>query len=514
MAIQPQLGSLPLGWSGNVPQAAAWREWVIRQINRLAALGFWYVILAVIWGSIGYIQLKAADGLKSGLVYGAGHGLGVAALLLLWVWPSVRRQLRALAMWFRRPGRVLLLLVAVTVIRTLWIILVPTPAYSDGACYESLARSLLETGQYYNGKNYAYWPPGYPMLLAGVYALFGYSWFAAKMASVLLAALTEYCGWFWLRRQFGQRVAAVGLLLLVAWPARTFHLDIFSYDDLTMALMLLAMVVLPESVNKPGSAWRWAIAGLLMGFGILTRPPLLLVAGVMVVWWILFRIKGPRAWWRIGAFTAGILCFLLPWNIRNYHLFGQIVPLMNNSGMNIYSGVAAGGGGVYASRLDQEVIDLVGADAASDELIFDATCKKLFWKAITADPLGSMKIWFIDKPIHNWGSDNCVAWLEGYQAIWPQPSRLPELLKAGTLTLSNGYYLVLMLLPLIWIRRVARRLAAHPHLGYVLLIFLLGFVIHTVFQAQPRYHLMYMPFWAMTVAILLFRVKSCCDKTT
>jgi hypothetical protein len=60
----------------------------------------------------------------------------------------------------------------------------------DSVIYIQLAENLLQSGEYtYNGVRHIKYPPGFPMILAGVMALFGKSYYALRLQSALWGAL-------------------------------------------------------------------------------------------------------------------------------------------------------------------------------------------------------------------------------------------------------------------------------------------------------------------------------------
>ncbi|TFG88512.1 MAG: hypothetical protein E4H17_02230, partial [Gemmatimonadales bacterium] len=68
----------------------------------------------------------------------------------------------------------------------------PRLFWFDGEHYSRLATGLLEHGSYLNdrGRPSAYWPPGYPLFMAAVYAFFGVNIVAVRVAQCLLGAAT------------------------------------------------------------------------------------------------------------------------------------------------------------------------------------------------------------------------------------------------------------------------------------------------------------------------------------
>ncbi|MCH7813375.1 MAG: glycosyltransferase family 39 protein [Planctomycetes bacterium] len=468
---------------------------------------FWLLVVEVAVAAVNYLRIKAQVDVGHMAVLGAGHAVGVIVLLGLARYSGWRRRLASLARPFESARGLALLLLVGAALRLVWIVAVPTPTYSDGAVYDLLARRLLETGVYDTGESRAYWPPGYPFWLAGVYAVFGASTLVAKIAGLCLAGLSEALCWVWVRRYAGPRAAAVAVLLLVCWPGRTLHLDLLSYEDLVIAATMLSLVLMPDVRHSAGGWWRWIAAGLALGVACFARSTLALLVPAVAVWLILQGV----AWRRVLAvsvvYTLAMFAVLTPWMVRNYQVFDAFVPLTTNAGANLYHSVAPGSdGGFYAPA--ERAIRAAAGHRSDDELVRNAVGLGLAFETIRDDPGRAVYRTLVQKPALYLGSHNVVASLEAYRSIWPEAPNLARAVKAGGLLACNAYYVVLMLCPLLLVRRVTTRLRQQPAAALCLMIFLSGFVVHSVFQAQARYHLVYLPYWAMCLAMLWAGVQA------
>ena len=109
----------------------------------------------------------------------------------------------------------------------------------------------------------------------------------------------------------------------------------------------------------------------------------------------------------------------------------------------------------------------------------------------------------LQKQVHYLGSDNWLLPVESYIAAFGDRTLPGTLVKLGGHTLSNAWFVFMLWLPLVAVRRLGRTFAERPLAWLCLGIFLTGLAIHTVFQAQARYHLIYLPFWSIMLALLL-----------
>ena len=471
-------------------------------IVTVVAFSIWLIVAEVTIASINYLQMKWDNGITAVAVLGAGHVAGILLLIGLYLFrQTIMACVSKAAEKFGNLKPMLYLLTAVALVRIAWIILVPTGVYSDSTQHITLAQNLLEHGEYFSGTR-AYWAPGYPVLLAGVFFVFGNSLAAAKCTGLALACLTELLCWIWVKRYAGKTAAGLVLLILVLWPTRTLHLDILSYEDLVTTTIIASLAIMPDIRNRRICWWRWILAGLILGYGIISRAPVALVVVAVFAWMLLERVTLRRAILVTGVYTFIALLPLVPWTIRNYYVFDKFVPLTTNAGINLYHSYSPGGNGTFYAPAHEEVIAAAGGGQV-DEYTYNVTAMQLTWQVIRENPMRAVYRTLISKPAHYLGSDNGVAWLEWYEAIWPDRTIFPKILKSTALFFCNSYYLVIMLCPLLLLRKIKESLVAHPAAAAAFMIFFSGFVVHSVFLAVPRYHMIYTPFWAICLAILL-----------
>ena len=194
----------------------------------------------------------------------------------------------------------------------------------------------------------AWLTPVYPVMLAGIFRVFGPLSIPALNAAVFLNILfsTATCipifytgkrlgglstgalaSWFW-------ALLPSAIMLPFEWIWDT------SLSALLAALLLWATLRVTESENLRD----WCLYGLLWGFSLLTNVAL---GSLFLPWlvWAAYRAtrSNPRGArfrrWRLplAAATLALLC-CLPWTIRNYVQFHKIIPLRSNFSFELWSG--------------------------------------------------------------------------------------------------------------------------------------------------------------------------------
>ncbi|HEU5118350.1 MAG TPA: glycosyltransferase family 39 protein, partial [Isosphaeraceae bacterium] len=145
----------------------------------------------------------------------------------------------------------------------------------DGVGYAILGASIAEDGDYReidkpDRPRHAHFPPGYPLVLAGVWTLAGRSEPAAHAVSIVATVLAVLLSWRWFRSLYPP-LAALGLSLALAlnWTWTRLGGDIAS-EPVYQFWQMLALVLAGQVGRKGGMAGAGALGGAL-GMATLTR---------------------------------------------------------------------------------------------------------------------------------------------------------------------------------------------------------------------------------------------------
>lgn len=219
-----------------------------------------------------------------------------------------------------------------------------------------VARSLVTGHGYANPFDHPSGPtawvtPLYPLILAGVFRLFGV--YTALSAWVILAfgcvlnALMLRPLWEIATRCFNRRVAAWSLWIWALYPAAmqfavkwiwemTLTAFLFTWI-LVLALRMRNIGADSAADNDPATTRRWAVFGLLWGLGTLSSPSISIFLPFCGLWILAgarpLRRQLPR------VVLAAVLCVgcLLPWMIRNARVFHHFVPMRSNFGAELWA---------------------------------------------------------------------------------------------------------------------------------------------------------------------------------
>jgi hypothetical protein len=286
-------------------------------------------------------------------------------------------------------------LAAALLLRLGWILAVDARPIDDFSWYYDRAVGLAQgEGLTVKGVPTAYWPVGYPLMLAALFVVTGPSLLAAKLLNLLLAMAIVWYSYRVAGRLFASEAASRLALLLVA-----FHPNHIAYTSLTASetpflfLMLLGLLLLLRRKGRPGTA---LLAGAVFGLGCLTKPTMLFVPATFFALSLLARFRW-RTVARLGLVYAALALVVLPWTLRNYRVFGRPLFVVTSGGINLLIGnnpLATGGyGGV-----DPETEALV--DSRKDELAREDAARAIARRYIIEHPwrtIGRMpaKLWHL-----------------------------------------------------------------------------------------------------------------------
>ncbi|HVW84280.1 MAG TPA: glycosyltransferase family 39 protein [Bryobacteraceae bacterium] len=193
----------------------------------------------------------------------------------------------------------------------------------------------------------AWMTPVYPLLLAGIFRLFGTYTIQAFLAAIGLNILfsTATCVPLWFA---GKRLGApVAAPLLWALFPNAILLPYESLWDASLSALLAATILWATLAVAESDRLRdWIGCGLLWGLALMTNAALVALLPFQLGWaaWRHRRAKP------LVAAAAIVLC-CLPWTIRNYRVFHAFVPLRSVAGLALWLGNNDDAGTLTPGRL-------------------------------------------------------------------------------------------------------------------------------------------------------------------
>ncbi len=231
----------------------------------------------------------------------------------------------------------------------------PNDEPDDGRVYARIAINVLEHRTYSIETEEPYSPtlirvPGYPLFIAGIYALFGDE--NNRAVRVVQALLDTITCWLiallalvwapdsWLPKK-RRRLFLIALGLAVTCPFPAIYVTTILTETCTILLATACALTATLAMKNSGSkAMGWcAAAGVFGGLATLFRPDSgMFVAAVGVTLAVVLlrgaisrsrakRLSAARAFALGAALSLGFVLTLTPWTIRNARLFGVFQPI-------------------------------------------------------------------------------------------------------------------------------------------------------------------------------------------
>ncbi len=202
-------------------------------------------------------------------------------------------------------------------------------------------------------------PPGYSLFLAALYRTVGRGFFLVQLVQNLLNAAGVGLLVLLADRLFGGRAAIASGALAALAPHLAYYSNLIS-PDVVCALPVLGglLLVAPAARGRRVSLTRALAAGALFGAAVWLRPNLLLLG--MAVALALVVAARRRRWRTAIAVAVGSLLAVAPITIRNYVLYGEVVPVSINFGIVLWEGIGESSGNAWGTQTDD-------IDVAADE---------------------------------------------------------------------------------------------------------------------------------------------------
>jgi 4-amino-4-deoxy-L-arabinose transferase-like glycosyltransferase len=184
----------------------------------------------------------------------------------------------------------------------------------------------------------AWLTPVYPLLLAGIFRLFGLYTFQSFVAAAVLNILFSTCTCvpiYYAGRRLGGRGIAAGAAWLWAIFPNAIKLPVESMWDASLAALLAAVIVWGTlALAESNSLSDWGAWGLLWGLAAMTNPTLLLLFPFLLGW-LAFR---SRRFAHAALATGMLVLCCAPWTVRNFVVFHRFVPLRSVAGLTLWLG--------------------------------------------------------------------------------------------------------------------------------------------------------------------------------
>jgi hypothetical protein len=236
------------------------------------------------------------------------------------------------------------------------------PGVADQISYHTLAVRVLEGHGFTFGSGWwpatpagqptAHWSYLYVLFLAGVYAVFGTNPLAARIVQAVAAGILQpLLTWRIGARLFGPTTGLTAAALSCSYAYFVFYGGALMTEPLYVVALLWVvdfstLLMRPNNGERNPQGFRtWVELGLALACASLLRQITLLLAPAILAFVTYRAAKIGRKAGHVlpivaRACVAGavVVVCIIPWTIRNYMAFGQVVLLNTNAGFAFFWG--------------------------------------------------------------------------------------------------------------------------------------------------------------------------------
>jgi hypothetical protein len=189
----------------------------------------------------------------------------------------------------------------------------------------------------------AWFTPIYPYLVAGIFKLAGIytaaSHIIIEIMNSAFVALTIIPIHAVAKRTFGGGVATGAAWIWVFLPMAVFFPFNWVWDTSLAALFFALIFWGTLAMRETQGVLPWAGYGALWVVGGLVNPSILSLFPFFLGWLLWKARDESTSWAKCGAVALLVFSIgLVPWTIRNYLVFGKIIVLRSNFGLELWLG--------------------------------------------------------------------------------------------------------------------------------------------------------------------------------
>ncbi|MCI0453321.1 MAG: tetratricopeptide repeat protein [Candidatus Latescibacteria bacterium] len=187
--------------------------------------------------------------------------------------------------------------------------------------------------------------PLYPYFAGLVYRVFGYDPAMLLRIQAIIGSMSVALVFLLTRQLFGTIVAWIAAALHVGYWPLTYH-DAERLLEVIAIPLNIAVMVLLVSAACTRRVTVTLLAGICLGASAITRPTILVVAPLAVVW--LWKRLTDRRQTHVGAFAIAACLVILPVTLRNAVIGKDFVLIASQGGVNFFIGNNAESDGLRA----------------------------------------------------------------------------------------------------------------------------------------------------------------------
>ncbi len=219
-------------------------------------------------------------------------------------------------------------------IQSLILIFIQTNPISDSLYYIKQGEKLYSSGSYISEKGFltAFWPIGLPALIVLFKHFFTDGILAIKILNILISSGLILVLYNLFKEHLTKYQIIVFLSIITFYPNNLFAVNVV-LTDLPFTFLLWLLILILYKKKKNYIVW----SGILLGMMCYLRATAILMPIIVFLFFsITENLK--KASVKTAIVSLIMILTLSPWIMRNYHIFGKIIPVSTNGGFNFLMG--------------------------------------------------------------------------------------------------------------------------------------------------------------------------------
>jgi 4-amino-4-deoxy-L-arabinose transferase-like glycosyltransferase len=180
----------------------------------------------------------------------------------------------------------------------------------------------------------SYYSATMSLYLAAIYSVFGYQPVIARLITGVLSTLLVATVMLLARRLFDENTAVISGLITAGYAYLVFY-GVTLVTETPFMLCAVSAIYLAYAVADAPVLWRWVVLGTVLSIAVLFRMSVIFFVPILLAW-VVLRQSGRRAMALIPV--ALVVLAVLPFTIRNYHLWGRFLLLESQFGHVFWNG--------------------------------------------------------------------------------------------------------------------------------------------------------------------------------
>jgi len=211
----------------------------------------------------------------------------------------------------------------------------------DGALYDKIARNIIERGVFSDDDSVkkSQTEPLYPLIIAGVYKLFGPQQDALRILNLIIFCISAILFYFLARSLLGyEKIARVSAIIFAFCYPLVDEVGQIHREVIFIFLILLLAWFIYKGQRTGEKKWFF-VSGIILGLAILLNAIVQLLPLFILAWFVYFHRKQFKTlffWKRVILFMLGLLIIVTPWIMRDFFKEGKLESVTPKGGLMLF----------------------------------------------------------------------------------------------------------------------------------------------------------------------------------